>query len=349
MIATAMAIYQNFNYRALGLGNYPLLDSVNEYQKAHELEKQLNDSIREYNSTIAKILDVIGDWYWNDPVSELYGDLFAVDVVLDPAFNNEEIKERLDKDIFYKLPPGYKDARKDDEGIGDLLIWQTILEVAKTHKKSVIFVSLDKKPDWWSQSEGRPLYPRYELIDEFRRASQGNSFHIIKFSSFLNLYGATEEVVEEVRKEEVQAIIETTEPQHRRIMRRAMNAEEEVLKWLGRQYPDRVSFAGMRDRVDFTVANLDGTLTGVEVKYFPDSRHAKFRLRDAFRRLEPIQADGKYSSILLVVVTEDEATIFSLNDYVNKIKIPIPNLSITIGYLGDDEEFKALRSTTSSL
>src|SRR5262249_54130348 len=146
----------------------------------------------------------------------------------------------LEKDILYKLPPGYKDAGKDDEGIGDLLIWQTILEVAKTHGKSVIFVSADQKPDWWSKSEGSALYPRYELIDEFRRISLGQSFHIIRFSGFLDLYGASKEVVKEVQREERQSIVDHTKPADRLIIRRAVDAEGAIFKWLQQQHPDRV-------------------------------------------------------------------------------------------------------------
>jgi DNA-binding response OmpR family regulator len=67
----------------------------------------------------------------------------------------------------------------------------------------VFFVSGDEKPDWWHRSEGQTLYPRYELVDEFRRHSEGQSFHIIPFSQFLEIYGASQSIVQEVRREEV--------------------------------------------------------------------------------------------------------------------------------------------------
>ncbi len=54
------------------------------------------------------------------------------------------------------------------------------------------------------------MYPRYELVDEFRRKSGGQSFHMVKFSRFLELYGATNEVVEEIKKEENSLIITRT-------------------------------------------------------------------------------------------------------------------------------------------
>ena len=80
-------LYQQISRKQtkLGLGDYPLLDSIEEYQKAHELEKQLNDLVREYNKSISAILGVIADWYWDDPVSALYGELFSADVELSAA------------------------------------------------------------------------------------------------------------------------------------------------------------------------------------------------------------------------------------------------------------------------
>lgn len=207
-------LYQQISRKksSLSLGNYPLLEGLEPYQKAIEIEDKLNDKIREYNKCINEILDDISQWYWNDPVSVMYSSLFAQGVVYDIEIDETQLRQRIEKDCEYKLPPGYKDARKPDDGAGDVIIWLTILELGKIHKKSVIFVSLDQKPDWWSQSEGRPLYPRFELVEEFSRVSDGQSFNILKFSSFLDLYGASKEVIEEVRKEEVQVRIELLYP-----------------------------------------------------------------------------------------------------------------------------------------
>jgi DNA-binding NarL/FixJ family response regulator len=125
-------------------------------------------------------------------------------VVLDPPLEKQKIQEDLLRRKIHHLPPGYKDSSKDDEGIGDLLIWYTILEIGKSRKKSVIFVSGEEKSDWWYKSEGQTLYPRYELTDEFRRFSEEQSFHIISFSNLLDLYDVSEDVISEVREKELQ-------------------------------------------------------------------------------------------------------------------------------------------------
>lgn len=183
-------------------GKYPLLESLPEYTETIRLEKEIHSLLKEYRKAINSVLDHIRSWTWNDPVSCLYAELFSEEMVVDLAVDQDIMKKELKRRQLHQIPPGYKDASKDDSGIGDLLIWFTILEVGRSKSKDIIFVSGDQKTDWWHRVEGQALYPRYELIDEFRRESGGHSLHIIPFSDFLDLYGASESAVEEVREEE---------------------------------------------------------------------------------------------------------------------------------------------------
>lgn len=183
-------------------GKYPLLESLSDYQETVRLEKEIDNILKQYRKAISNVLDHIRSWNWNDPVSLLYSEFFTKEVIFDLDLDKEKLQEDLSRRQLHKIPPGYKDSSKDDSGVGDLLIWFTILEAGKSRKKDVIFVSSDQKADWWHRIENQALYPRYELVDEFRRESDGFSLHIVPFSSFLDLYGASESVVEEVREEE---------------------------------------------------------------------------------------------------------------------------------------------------
>ena len=200
-------LYQQFNRKInntnqLQKGRYPLLDSLDTYEKALKLEARIDKLLLEYKKTIKDILFHIKNWTWDDPVSLLYADLIKDDVLLDLKYDKENVQDELNHRQIHGIPPGYKDGGKDDNGIGDFLIWLTILEIGKKHKKDLLFVSGEEKPDWFHRSEGQPLYPRYELVDEYRRSSDGKSFHIVSFARFLNIYGASESIVEEVREEE---------------------------------------------------------------------------------------------------------------------------------------------------
>ena len=146
----------------LQTGEYPLLEAVDEYQEARRLEAEMNSMVREYKKALGRLLDRVREWTWNDPVSLLYGRLLNEEVILDPEYDRLTLEQDLAWRQKHKIPPGYKDAGKADKGVGDLLIWHTILGIGEDHKKSVVFVSGDEKADWWHRGSGA-LYPRYEL------------------------------------------------------------------------------------------------------------------------------------------------------------------------------------------
>ncbi|BEP60021.1 hypothetical protein GmRootV213_05750 [Variovorax sp. V213] len=88
-----------------------------------------------------------------------------------------------------KIPPGYKDAKKDAgefDKYGDLIIWKDVIEKSKAEKRPVIFISDDAKEDWWWIHRGRKLGARPDLLEEFREAT-GQDFHIYEFTQFLRI------------------------------------------------------------------------------------------------------------------------------------------------------------------
>ncbi len=131
----------------LRLDKYPLLSSLKEFREAFRLGVEINKKINEYRKSIDKILAIIQGWHWNDPVSILYHEIFSEETILDVQISEDNVRKDLDTRQQHDIPPGYKDAGKKDEGVGDLLIWYTILEVGMLYKKSVIFVSGDEKAD----------------------------------------------------------------------------------------------------------------------------------------------------------------------------------------------------------
>jgi hypothetical protein len=68
------------------------------------------------------------------------------------------------------VPPGYLDARakEGDKKYGDLVIWQEIIEQAKSSKKPVTLITDDVKDDWWWKHQGKIIGPRPELAAEMR-------------------------------------------------------------------------------------------------------------------------------------------------------------------------------------
>jgi len=322
------------NVGQLQKGRYPLLESLDEYQQTVSLEKSIDDLLGEYQEAIGKVLDRIREWNWNDPVSLLYGELFAEDMILDPPIDEARVKSELARRQLHKIPPSYKDSAKDDSGVGDLLIWFTILTIGETYKKSVIFVSGEEKADWWYRSENQPLYPRYELVDEFRRYSEGQSFHIIEFSHFLDLYGASESVVAEVRQEERQIRAEQAS-----IRQQAFKAAEAVFEWLRMTYPDREIVRNEPHFPDFIIVNPEGIGTGVEIKFFRH-RIPVPRLRATAHRGYYEVDKGELDDFIVVIVSDDEALVDELTFGPGRKMLPeISNVSYIVGPLTPSGKF----------
>ncbi|MFF0184604.1 PIN-like domain-containing protein [Streptomyces sp. NPDC005244] len=98
----------------------------------------------------------------------------------------DEAKRRGEEQV----PPGYKDwEEKGQDGLGDYLIWQEMLTLAKSHHRNILFVSTDIKDDWLRRQAGFVIGPRPELVQEMRDEA-GVSYHHITLAEFLRTASA---------------------------------------------------------------------------------------------------------------------------------------------------------------
>ena len=185
--------------------SYPVLGSVVDFLELNEQIGRLNELKVEIKASAKKVRSTIKAWGWNDPVSQAYRPIFTKDIVISPSFDRDKVLSEMLSRYQHSIPPGYKDASKPDAGIGDFLIWKTILHLGETNHRNVVFVSGDEKADWFHGAEGSGFLPRYELQAEFRRVSEGRDLYIIPLSHLLELQKAEESSVDEVRTEERRA------------------------------------------------------------------------------------------------------------------------------------------------
>lgn len=185
--------------------DYPILSDLQEYQDIQSKLIELDGLKKDISKLNKLVLGKISDWGWNDPVSEKYRIIFTKEtfIVLDKTELNEEtlitcLNQRND----LKLPPGYKDDNKEENSIGDYLIWLSIIQIAKKQGKDVIFLSGDEKSDWQHRSNDTALFPRFELVEEFRKETNGKTINIMPLSKFMELLEQDSKVVEDIRKEE---------------------------------------------------------------------------------------------------------------------------------------------------
>ncbi|NTU73748.1 DUF4935 domain-containing protein, partial [Candidatus Roizmanbacteria bacterium] len=182
--------------------SYPILESVEHFQELNEKISKIVGLKVELKASAKKVRSTIKNWGWNDPVSQAYRTVFSKDIVVSPEIDREKTLEEMLRRYELSIPPGYKDASKPDSGIGDYLIWKTILHLGKENKRCVVFVSGDEKADWLHCTEGSGFLPRYELQAEFRRVTEGKDFYVIPLSQLLELQKAKESSVNEIRTEE---------------------------------------------------------------------------------------------------------------------------------------------------
>ncbi|MEH2367852.1 PIN domain-containing protein [Nostoc sp.] len=67
-------------------------------------------------------------------------------------------------------PPGFSDGKDkgDERKYGDFILWKQILDFAKRESLPIVFVTGEKKPDWWIKKNGEIVAPHIELRREFQ-------------------------------------------------------------------------------------------------------------------------------------------------------------------------------------
>lgn len=172
-----------------GAPAYPLLEDSEDHKALVRIAKERRQHIE-------NLIAEVKGWAWNDPVSKVYAETLT-ECVFDPDIGKTSVLERVQFNKANSMLPGYK-----DEGIGDVVIWLTLLEIGKARQQDLLFVTGDDKADWWHRGSGQALYPRFELVDEYRRASGGRTFAMCSLADLLNLEQVPADVVEQVRKTE---------------------------------------------------------------------------------------------------------------------------------------------------
>lgn len=195
------------------LKKQPLLEGIDKYEEVSVLGEQVKKLIKDYQDKIREVVKEVEEWGWDDPVSKVYHEILSDRILDDSHIDYSEISKDFKRRSDLSIPPGYKDKSKEENQSGDLIIWKEILKVAKDKKKHVIFVSGDNKSDWWHRGDGKNLYPRFELVDEFRCVTEvkgsegseqemGKSFHIVSLSKLLKMFEVDEGVVSSVKHTE---------------------------------------------------------------------------------------------------------------------------------------------------
>lgn len=136
-----------------------------------------------------------------------------------PGFNfQQKIQICKEGELRYKneIPPGYNDSSKPGfQKYGDLILWNEVLNLVKSKKKPLIFITDDCKEDWWiCDDKKQPIRSRYELEEElFSYTNQ----HMLMFT----LSGFLKELNEVFNKNVDESIIRTADEIARQTQKKA--------------------------------------------------------------------------------------------------------------------------------
>lgn len=113
-------------------------------------------------------------------------------------------KYEFENRVSGRVPPGFKDAKKEENANGDLIIWQEILSFCETcnsdnQKVKAILITRDNKPDMVYSpvnqiNDGRPANEKEKLsiaheslVYEFKLKTSSIGFYIINFNSLVKI------------------------------------------------------------------------------------------------------------------------------------------------------------------
>jgi predicted nucleic acid-binding protein len=179
---------------------FVLEDLKNSSEKIkRQLEKEIESlpDVNEIESKLFELIDsIIGDSYNQQKINEI----------------EKEGKERYK----HEVPPGWEDKndkRKESfrtfGGIryqklyGDLIMWNQMINKAEEATNPIIFITEEKKEDWWEKKNSAIIRPQPHLIQEFleKTSQKFYMYRIDKFVELANQYldaNVTDEQIEKL-------------------------------------------------------------------------------------------------------------------------------------------------------
>lgn len=151
--------------------------------------KKITSNYKAIKAEMDKLKSKHPDWSKKDAIEEQINSLFKNKVGI--PYDIKKVNEIyvIGQDRYRKeVPPGYMDENKNEtRKYGDLIIWFQIIDKAKEINKPIIFVTDERKEDWWWRvggKTGKTIGAKHELIKEMKE-SAGVAFHMYQTDRFM--------------------------------------------------------------------------------------------------------------------------------------------------------------------
>jgi len=173
---------------------------------ADKLLSDITPIVKDAQQKIETAKNAYPEYLKEDPILEKLSEIFSSSIgdgfsEKDLGAFTKEGKERVESQV----PPGYLDQDKDgDQPYGDFFLWRQILLHSKNKEKPIIFVTSERKEDWWEKISGKTIGPRLELLREAsdfcgQRILIYQTDRFLEFASKRSGGNVDESIVEEIR------------------------------------------------------------------------------------------------------------------------------------------------------
>lgn len=171
---------------------------------SEDLFKELESIFEKVEEEFKNNQKTLNERIYSDEIQNKLAELFENKI--GKSFTQKELEEiyKEGKQRFEdQIPPGFRDGNKDKSSnlyrkFGDLIIWNELISKSKSENKSIIFVTDDKKDDWWLEYSGKTIGPLPSLLHEFNEKTS-QSFYMYTAEQFMK--AATEFSNEKIEEE----------------------------------------------------------------------------------------------------------------------------------------------------
>lgn len=267
------------------------------------IEATLQPAIKQAIQLLQAQKEAHPDLLRNDPFLEELAQLISRSIGDPPPKDSlDKLYAKAEERIKENRPPGTatEDLKKPiPEKYGDILIWMEAIVYARSRKVPIIFVTDEKKDDWWQEIRGQKLGPRLELRAEMYKEA-GIDFYMCSSSHFLEKI-STQFVELDIQNKTIEEARHVEEQQTEEAADR-ITSEDQVVDivadWIKRTF--RVTPMPDVDGFDLW-CDVDGHQSYIDVKYFRRSM-AKKVIRDAITRTSftaGLKPDGTFVTMFV--------------------------------------------------
>ena len=212
-------------------------EEIDELYESIDYQCQLmSKKVDSYFSNRKQVIELLENgWEKTDYVYDIYKCIGQNGHVFPPYSlqNIYYLCEQGRKRYIKKIPPGYKDSKKDGiNKYGDFIWWKEVINYAKKQQVDIFIVTDDVKGDWWIRKNNNYIF-REELRQEFEKKT-GNRLYAYTSLQFFELIKNTYGIE---KPDMLQYALELTDENYcKRISDKVFEQISEVLVYNGMDY-----------------------------------------------------------------------------------------------------------------